>query len=95
MRETVRINPTDFANLAICAIRYCHGRQTYMPSLAQGIVRAHLKEVSDNDLKVMIDDCDYQEHMKLYGDEIIDKPDWLRWRQDLVEELERRKNENA
>jgi len=89
------INKHDFGTLAICAIRYCHGRMSYMPSLVQGIVRAHLKEISDKDLNVMLDDCDYQEHMKLYGDEIIDKPDWLRWRQDLVEELERRKNENA
>ncbi len=22
----------DFGTLAICAIRYCHGRQTYMPA---------------------------------------------------------------
>lgn len=95
MKEKVQINPKDFATLAICAIRYCQGRQTYMPSLVQGIVRAHLSEISDKDLKVMLDDCGYQEYMDRYGDKLIDKPDWLRWRHDLVEELERRKNENA
>lgn len=57
----------DFGILAICAIRYCHGRQTYMPNLVQGIIRQHLRELSDQDLTVMIDDCDFQERMRLYG----------------------------
>ena len=40
----------DFGTLAICAIRYCHGRQTYMPDLVQDIIRQHLRELSDQDL---------------------------------------------
>ena len=82
----------DFGTLCICAIRYCHGRQTYMPSLVQGIVGAHLKEISDKDLHVMLEDCDFQERFHMYGDEKIDKPDWLKWRDRLVKEKERRKN---
>ena len=66
------INPNDFGTLAICAIRYCHGRQTYMPELVREIVAPHLPEVSDKDLTVMIEDCDFQERFKLYGDERID-----------------------
>lgn len=93
MREVVKINPTDFGTLAICAIRYCQGRQTYMPSLVQGIVRAHLKEVSDKDLHVMIDDCGFQERCNLYGSELIDKPDWLRWKEFLLEEQKRRRGD--
>ena len=84
------ITPTDFGTLAICAIRYCHGRQTYMPDLVRGIIVPRLSELSDNDLQVLIDDCDYQERFKLYGDERIDKPGWLRWKDTLLAEKQRR-----
>ena len=86
----IEISQEDFATLCICAIRYCHGRQTYMPSLVQGIVGAHLGAISDNDLVVMLEDCEFQERMKLYGDENIDKPDWLRWKEKLEQEQKRR-----
>ena len=85
-----KLTDDDFGTLAICAIRYCHGRQTYMPDLVRSIVRPHLKELSDRDLGVMIDDCDYQEHMHLYGDERIDKPGWIKWREELIAERKRR-----
>lgn len=84
------ITPTDFGTLAICAIRYCHGRQTYMPDLVRGIVVPRLSELSDNDLQVMINDCDYQERFNLYGDERIDKPGWLQWKELLLAEKQRR-----
>ena len=80
----------DFGTLCICAIRYCQGRQTYMPSLVQGIVREHFSELSDRDINVMLDDCKFQEQMNLFGDPNIDKPDWIRWRNDLEKEQERR-----
>lgn len=85
-----KLETVDFATLAICAIRYCHGRQTYMCGLVMDIVRPHLRELSDKDLNVMIEDCDFQERMPLYGDERIDKPGWLKWKADLIAEKERR-----
>ena len=88
-----RLEIGDFGTLAICAIRYCHGRQTYMPDLVRGIVRQHLTELSDKDLKVMIEDCYFQERFHLYGDERIDKPGWLRWKTELVAEKKRRTDE--
>jgi len=88
-----RLEKDDFGVLAICAIRYCHGRQTYMPDLVRCIIKPHLKEISDKDLIVMIDDCDFQERMHLYGDERIDKPGWIRWREELIAERERRTND--
>ncbi len=91
--DVISTSQEHFGTLAICAIRYCHGRQTYMPSLVQGIVGAHLKEVSDKDLSVMIDDCDFQERMNLYGSDSIDKLDWLNWKKALLSERERRNNE--
>ena len=86
----MNISQEDFATLAICAIRYCHGRQTYMPDLVRSIIRPHLKELSDKDLGVMIEDCEFQARMKLYGDERIDKPGWLKWAEELRVEKERR-----
>ena len=86
----MKISQEDFATLAICAIRYCHGRQTYMPDLVRSIIRPHLKELSDKDLGVMIDDCDFQARMHLYGDVRIDKPEWLKWAEELRVEKERR-----
>lgn len=86
----IKLNQQDFGTLAICAIRYCHGRMTYMPDLVQRIVRKHIKQVSDKDLYVMIEDCKFQKTMKLYGDDQIDKPGWLKWEKNLKAEWDRR-----
>lgn len=91
MTDDIKITSDAFGTLAICAIRYCHGRQTYMPYLVRGIIKAHLAEISDKDLAVMIEDCNFQRRCDLYGDEKIDKPDWLKWEQELLAERERRK----
>lgn len=86
----INISQRDFDTLCICAIRYCHGRQTYMPSLVQKIVGAHLNELSDNTINVMVEDCKFQRQMNLYGDEKIDKPDWLKWEEKVkAEQAER------
>ena len=87
------INQEDFGTLCICAVRYCHGRRTYMPGIVRSIVKPRLKELSDKDLGVMLEDCDYQERMNLYGDERIDKPGWLRWKELLLAEKRRREDE--
>ena len=84
------ITQEDFGTLAICAIRYCQGRETYMPDLVRGIIVPHLPDISDKDLCVMIDDCDFQERMHLYGDDRIDKPGWIRWKEILTAEKKRR-----
>lgn len=84
---------SDFATLAICAIRYCHGRMSYMPDLVRGIVRPYLGRISDKDLNIMLADCEFQRQTEMYGDERIDKPAWLKWHEELKAEKERRKNE--
>ncbi len=86
----IDISDNDFATLCICAIRYCQGRRTYMPSLVQGIVSELLKHLPDNDIRVMIKYCEFQENMQLYGDELIDKPGWIKWKEKLVAEEKRR-----
>ena len=88
----INIPQADFGTLCICALRYCHGRRTYMPSLVTRIVGAHLREFSDKDIAVMVEDCQFQRRMNLYGDD-CDKVDWLRWEEIINAEMERRKNE--
>lgn len=86
----IKIDETNFGTLAICAIRYCHGRQTYMPDLVREIIQPYLQQLSDRDITVMIEDCDFQRRCELYGDERIDKPGWLKWEELLKHEQERR-----
>lgn len=93
--KSFKLDQGDFGTLCICAIRYCHGRQTYMPSLVREIVTPHLKELSDRDLGVMIEDCGYQERFNLYGDERIDLPGWIEWRETLEAEQKRREAESV
>jgi len=87
----MKITDDDFGALAVCAIRYCQGRKTYMPELVRGIVRKHISEVTDKDLQVMINDCESQVTMQLWGDELIDKQGWLEWKDFLIKEQKRRK----
>lgn len=84
------MNTDDLGTLCICAIRYCHGRMSYMPDLVRSIVRPLLRELSDRDIYVMIDDCDFQDRCNLYGDELIDKPGWIEWKKELLNEKKRR-----
>ena len=88
----IDISREEFGTMCICAIRYCHGRKTYMPSLVQEIVCKHLEELSDKDIKVMWDDCRFM-NISDYGDEVIDKPNWLLWEKTLRKEMERRGGE--
>ena len=83
----IDIDQDDFGTLCICAIRYCMGRQTYMPSRVRGIVRQHLAELSDKTVEVMLEDSKSQ---WCFGDERIDKPGWIEWRKLLEEEVSRR-----
>ena len=91
----INVTQENFGTLAICAIRYCQGRQTYMPDLVRSIVTPHLSDISDKDLRVMIEDCDFQERMSLYGDDRIDKPGWIRWKETLEAEQKRREKRRA
>jgi len=87
----MKIDSEDFGTLAVCSIRYCQGRETYMPELVRGIIRPHLSELSNKDLQVMINDCEFQSKCGSYGDEQIDKPGWIKWRDTLLNEQARRK----
>lgn len=81
---TIDIKQEDLGTLCICALRYCHGRQTYMPSLVQNIVMAHFKDLSDRDLDIIAREEQFQSDMNLWGD-TCDKVDWKNFYQILRE----------
>ena len=90
----INISAEDFGTLCICAIRYCHGRRTYMSNIVMEIVGRHLSELSDRDIKVMYDDCRFM-NLSDYGDEVIDKPNWLKWEAKIRAEKNRRGMDNG
>ncbi len=92
---TLEMDQEELGVLCVCAIRYCQGRETYMPSLVQEIVKSMLSQLSDKDIDVMIQDCDYQRRFDLYGDVRVDKPGWLAWEQELLKEQKRRKEQDG
>ena len=86
----IKLSEDKFGALAICALRYCQGRQTYMVGTVIEIVTAFLEKVTDKDLRVMIEDSQSQRRYDRYGDPVIDKPYWLRFEQALLNERKRR-----
>ena len=61
-----------------------------MPSLVRDFVRAHLKNIPDKALAVMMNDCEDQERYGNYGHPTIDKPGWVKWKEELRMENVRR-----
>ena len=80
----IDISQEDFGTLCVCALRYCHGRRTYMPRLVQEIVQRHFKDLSENDLKVIADDESYQTQFNLWGDG-CDLTNWMTFYRALQE----------
>ena len=98
MRPTetkITLDDEDMGTLCICALRYCMGRQSYMPSLVTGICAQLLTGMSDKTLHVMKNDCDFCFNYHMYGDESIDKPRWEWWRERVLEEIKRRETDKS
>ena len=91
--KSFKLTKTDFGTLCICALRYCYGRETYMPDLVRGIVRPFLRDLEDRELSVMIDDYDFYKRVHLLGDERIDRHGWEQWEKELQAERARREEE--
>lgn len=79
----------DFGTIFICAIRYCIGRQTYMPRMIQRQIRELLPQLDGGTLIVMRNDIKTAGY---WGDERIDKPGWMQFLADIEAELESRRH---
>ena len=86
------IEPDDMGTLCICAIRYCQGRQTYMPLLVQRIVISLLPKLTDKDIICLLQDCNYRKKYDIYGDNSLDKPNWILFEEAIRAEQEWRKS---
>ena len=96
-REKKPVSAADFdydiGTIAICAVRYALGRETYMPSLVQDFVKRHPEIVDENTRAVMIRDINEADRITEYklpsgktlkidglGSTTIDRPGWLDFR---------------
>ena len=83
----------DIGTIAVCAVRYALGRETYMPSLVQGFVKRHPEIVDEKTRTVMIRDINEADCISEYklssgetlkidglGSTTIDRPGWLDFR---------------
>lgn len=82
----ININSEDFGLLCFCALRHCHGRKTYMPSVIQKIVSEHFDDLDESILTAIEQDEYFQETMDLWGDD-YDKEDWRKFYRALSEFL--------
>jgi len=80
----------SFGVVLNCAVRYACGRQTYVPSIVMGYIESVLPEITNNQLLLMEQ---YIREQDYYGDEKIDKPDWLDFLETLQAEIGRRELE--
>ena len=78
-----------FGTVLNCAVRYAIGRQTYMPSLVVDFIIPLLPHLSNKTIWCFERDVAEADS---YGDEIIDKPVWIRFLNAVRIENERRKN---
>lgn len=81
------IDPTDdfFQGVLICALRYCMGRETYMPELVTGWIMRHMHgKLSNKTLSVMKRDIDETPVERRGMD--CDRETWARFRYWLEEE---------
>lgn len=97
------MNDEYFGAICLCALRYALGRHTYMPGIVQDFIRAHISEIDQSSIKVMIRDIDEADRIRTYtlksgksgdaiimdglGDTKIDRPGWERLREFLREKV--------
>lgn len=91
--KTSEIYDEDLGTIAICAVRYAIGRETYMPSIVQAFVRRHPEIVDENVRAVMLRDINEADRITEHtlpsgktmildglGSTTIDRPGWLKFR---------------
>lgn len=95
MLYETRLADDDFESILICALRYCMGRQTYMPSTIMGAVRPMLPMLSIRALGVIAEDIRKAKEIRGgLGDSRIDEPMWLAFLNDVEAELKKQEDVN-
>lgn len=85
----------EFAELAMCAVRYALGRATYVSYSVPHAILNNVDRIKTNFLKVMIRDV--KEFKRTHGKigMQIDEASWLQFAEDLKAEIKRREELGA
>ena len=83
----------DFGAVCNCAVRYCLGRRSYMPSLVCGYITPLLPELTDTTLGCFERDIAERKLTGFFGDS-CDYETWDEFYKAVCKEIERRKHEN-
>ena len=88
----IKIDPDDFGfgAVLVCAVRYCIGRQTYMPHTICGYIRGIFPALTDETLEAFIRDIEaHRKHGGSFG-MYFDEEMWLKFLDDAKKEMEGR-----
>ena len=77
----------DFEIVIMSAVRYALGRQTYVPYSVISFITPILDKLSDKTLYVLERDI---AEASSYGDEKIDKPEWMKFLENIRKERKKR-----
>ena len=86
-KPIIDLSDDFFGAVLNCAVRYCIGRQSYMPSLVTDFIRPYLPYLSNKTLWCFERDLS---GTTFWGDENIDEPLWLSFKADIEREINRR-----
>lgn len=78
----------NFGTVCGCAVRYSLGRQTYISSIVQDYIIKNIDTIDSLSIETIIGDI---EKAPSLGDERIDKPCWISFKNFLKNELKARK----
>lgn len=80
----------NFETAMICALRYCHPRQSYMPGLIIDYIYPMLQKLSIRFLTIALKDIESAKDFPGLGDPKVDTPKWEWFADELQKELDRR-----
>lgn len=82
----------DFGAVCNCAVRYCLGRRSYMPSLVCGYITSLLTELTDRTLDCFERDIAERKRAGFDFGDSCDYETWDAFYKAVCREIERRKN---
>lgn len=81
----------DFGCILNCAVRYALGRQTYIPKTVVEFLTPLLPYLNDKTLLCFDKDIIEQARFGGLGHHDIDRPVWMRFHENVIQEIENRK----
>jgi len=80
------ISNNDLRTLVVCAVRYALGRQTFMPSMIDEIVRRCMNRLEESTLSIIARDID--EELQMHAN-MCDAATWAKLRDDIRTQIKR------